>query len=309
MGYLEDLTIRLARGAAELPEDLKALHGQWILNRQEPSGGWGGREGGADLYYTSFAARTLMILGLLDGPPADRLANYFRSQLSARVGIVDLISLLMGIRVLEMSSGIDLFKEVDQQWRQSVTRLLESFRRPEGGYAKTLEGHAGSTYQTFLTLLAYQLMELPIPEPESIVDFIRRHEHDQGGYLEIRVGKRAGVNPTAAAIGSLRILNAMDPQNAQRCAEFLDELQSDEGGWAANTRIPLADVLSTFTAVVTLIDLNAAQKLPWRVEQYVLSMARSTGGWAGFALDPAEDVEYTFYGLGTLSLIADHRNS
>ena len=39
----------------------------------------------------------------------------------------------------------------------------------------------------------------------------------------------------------------------------------------------------------------------WR---YGLSMARAKGGFAGFELDPAEDVEYTFYGLGLLSLLA-----
>jgi hypothetical protein len=32
-------------------------------------------------------------------------------------------------------------------------------------------------------------------------------------------------------------------------------------------------------------------------------MSRAGGGFAGFELDPAKDIEYTFYGLGTLALL------
>ena len=41
-----------------------------------------------------------------------------------------------------------------------------------------------------------------------------------------------------------------------------------------------------------------------RAWRYGLSMAREDGGFAGFELDPDKDVEYTFYGLGLLSLLA-----
>lgn len=37
--------------------------------------------------------------------------------------------------------------------------------------------------------------------------------------------------------------------------------------------------------------------------RYGLAMAKETGGFSGFELDPAHDVEYTFYGLGLLSLL------
>jgi hypothetical protein len=37
-------------------------------------------------------------------------------------------------------------------------------------------------------------------------------------------------------------------------------------------------------------------------------MERPQGGFAGFAMDPAEDVEYTFYGLGAMALLAAARS-
>jgi len=84
----------------------------------------------------------------------------------------------------------------------------------------------------------------------------------------------------------------------------LVNIQTEEGGYQANTRMPLPDLLSTFTASVTLWDLGFLEETDTLAAfQYGLSMARSDGGFAGFELDPAEDVEYTFYGLGLLSLL------
>ena len=37
---------------------------------------------------------------------------------------------------------------------------------------------------------------------------------------------------------------------------------------------------------------------------YVRSMEQPTGGFRGFEFDPADDIEYTFYGLGALALLS-----
>ena len=76
-------------------------------------------------------------------------------------------------------------------------------------------------------------------------------------------------------------------------------------GWIANTRIPIADLLSTFTGLLTLFDLNApdAIQLP-PARRFVESLAQPAGGFFAAAWDTAADVEYTFYGLGSLALLA-----
>ena len=80
-------------------------------------------------------------------------------------------------------------------------------------------------------------------------------------------------------------------------------MQSDEGGLTANTRIPFADLLSSFTGLLTLADLEASDRVNVEaITRYALSMQMSAGGFAGFSLDQTSDVEYTFYGLATLSL-------
>jgi geranylgeranyl transferase type-2 subunit beta len=37
--------------------------------------------------------------------------------------------------------------------------------------------------------------------------------------------------------------------------------------------------------------------------KYVQSMEQPTGGFRGFEFDPADDIEYTFYGLGALAML------
>lgn len=303
MPYLQDLTIRLATGAADYPDDLRNRHTEWLLAQQGDDGGFSGREGGSDLYYTGFGLRSLMILGGLEGEPAERAAAFLRSRLDQREGMIDLISLVFGAAVLDMAAGIDVLRHANAHWRQAVADLLETLRRDDGGYAKSPEGRAGSTYQSFLTLLCYELLEIDPPDPDHLHEFLMRHQHPDGGFLEIRVGKRAGVNPTAAAIGSLKVLGRLDSETASLTGDFLAEMQTDEGGFAANSRIPMADLLSTCTGLITLHDLDARHLVDQtRLRRYALGMQRDDGGFAGFAMDPAEDVEYTFYGLATLAL-------
>jgi geranylgeranyl transferase type-2 subunit beta len=86
-------------------------------------------------------------------------------------------------------------------------------------------------------------------------------------------------------------------------------MQTDEGGLRANTRIPIADLLSTFTGLLTLQDLGGAAEIDFdQVRRFVTSLELEDGGFHGAQWDPAHDVEYTFYGLGTLGLLVGRGN-
>ncbi|XZE51933.1 prenyltransferase/squalene oxidase repeat-containing protein [Planctomycetaceae bacterium SH139] len=304
MSYLADLTLRLTLGAQHLPAETRARHAAYLLAQQQPDGGFAGREGPSDPYYTGFALRALIMLGELDATSAQRAADFLATRLLGHEGVVDLISLVFAAAMLEVGAGVEVLAEAPADWPQRLSELLESYRRDDGGYAKSPEGRVSSTYQTFLTTLCYELIGVEQPEPAAAIQFLLDREHENGGFLEIRVAKRAGVNPTAAAIGALKTLSALTPEIAARTTEFLLDQQADEGGYAANTRIPMADLLSTCTAIITLTDLAAGDDIDRpAAERFVRSMEREQGGFAGFAFDPAQDVEYTFYGLAALALL------
>lgn len=306
MSYLENLTLRLARGIAELPEDFRAQHVKYLLGAQRDDGGFAGREGGSDLYYTGFALRSLAMLGELYGPPAEQAAKFLRARMSGQESIVDFLSLIYGGMLLQSAAGVDIFDQAAPSWRESIAGALDNLRRDDGGYAKGAEGNASSTYHTFLVLLVLELIGKQPPEPQKIVSFLRSQQADEGGFHEIRASKRAGTNPTAAAIGTLRILGALDQETRHETIDFLAEMQTDEGGLRANTRIPIADLLSTFTGLLTLQDLGGETEVDVAAaKKFVQSLSRDEGGFHGAVWDQSHDVEYSFYGLGCLGLLAN----
>lgn len=301
--YLQDLTLRLAGGASQLDDGIRQTHAKWLASQQRADGGFAGREGDSDPYYTAFALRGLLILDALTPEIGQAAAGFLQTRLNQKEGVIDLISLIFAAAICEMAVGAVVVSDDDTEWADNVSALLQTLRSDDGGFAKTPEGRAGSTYQTFLSVLCLELMGRQPNDPESVLRFLNSQARPEGGYLEIRAAKRAGVNPTAAAIGTFKTLGAMDQVNRLTTIEFLAEMQSDEGGLTANTRIPFADLLSSCTGMITLVDLDAVDAVDTRaIHRYAESMQAASGGFTGFSLDHVADVEYTFYGLATLAL-------
>lgn len=305
LNYLENLTWRLATGVGRLPEEIREIHAHYLEASQLEDGGFGGREDGSDLYYTSFALRGLAITGKLFGTVAESAASFLRGQFHGQTPVIDFLSLLYSAKILESSAGIDVLKASQPDWQQHVVATLEACHREDGGYAKGPTSGRSSTYHTFLTLLCLELLNTSPAAPERIVDFLHSQQRPDGGFVEFAPMRRSGTNPTAAAIGSLRILDRLSEDVRERTAQFFADMQTLEGGLRANTRIPIADLLSSFTGLLTLLDLGSEDqiRLPELVT-YVEQLADPEGGFHGAAWDEGKDVEYTFYGLGTLALLA-----
>lgn len=308
--YLQQLTVRLASGIGKLPESQRALHTRYFLDAQRDDGGFAGRIGGSDLYYTSFGLRALSILGELYGPVAESAAAFIRGQMTTHQTIVDFFSLFYAANLLKVSSGVDVFANSELDWQSKVADFLDTLRRTDGGYAKAPEGHAGSTYHTFLVVLVMQLLERPVPHAHNVIRFLKSQQDPEGGWREIRASKRAGTNPTAAAVATLNILSdqtsiaPIDHDLKELTLDFLCEMQTDEGGIRANTRIPIADLLSSFTGGLTLTDLDSFEELDVNLfARFVDSLQLSGGGFQAAVWDDAHDVEYSFYGLGCLALL------
>jgi geranylgeranyl transferase type-2 subunit beta len=304
--YLQRLTGQLIEGIERVPEPIRARHADWLRQQQNPDGGFSGREGPSDLYYTGFALRALAVLQALDETISEKASGFLSKQLSGQTGIVDFFSLLVGIYLVRLTGGPDVLGHAPSDWQVRVAEILERHRHADGGYAKTIGGSSGSTYTTFLVALALELLDRKMPHPELVVSFLEAR-HRNGGYVEIPQMKRAGTNPTAAGVGTMKILGLYDESACQRTADFLLPLMSPiEGGCRANDRIPAADLLSTFTASWTLLDIGMLDRLNSKaIATYAKSLQGPHGGFRGGSWDLAVDVEYTFYGLGVLALFPD----
>jgi geranylgeranyl transferase type-2 subunit beta len=360
----------LATGAGNMPEEFRARQGAFLGAGQREDGGFGGRKGGSDLYYTSFALRGLAILGKLTDKRASRAAAFLQERLCSlaspgrkpgdeagsaflpspglrpgladgtQLSAIDFISLLIGATLVEMSAGIDVFSAAGCDRRQMVLDLLARLRREDGGYAKNDRSPHSSTYHTFLCEACRQLVEAPPEDPARTVALIRSRQREDGGFVELNVMPHSGTNPTAAALGTLQLLDALDGPARSSAAAFLKNMQTPEGGLRANTRIPVADLLSTFTGLtaMTTVETEGSGEIARRrttfqvvpedgsienrpydgkeggatpvsldlpaVERFVASLEQPAGGFRAGFWDDAADVEYTFYGIGALALLA-----
>lgn len=321
--YLTRLTNRLLDGVERLPAAVRERNAQYLLGAQNPDGGFSGREGPSDLYYTGFALRSLAVLQALNPDACGRAANFLRARMTGSAGVVDFFSLVVSCYLVPIGGGPDILADAPADWRDRVAATLETFRTPDGGYGKAPGAPHGSTYTSFLVTLCLQLLDRPNPEPEKLASFVKSRRRPDGGYVEIAAMKRSGTNPTAAGVGLLQILGELSDAEKLETAEFLSALPSPfEGGLRANDRIPAADLLSTFTGGWTLDQLGHASKLDWEsVRDYAFACERvfasgaplpaksgftvpPGGGFRGGLWDDRTDVEYTFYGLGTLALAA-----
>ncbi len=304
--YLTRLTNRLLDGIERLPADVRERNTRYLLEAQNPDGGFSGREGGSDLYYTGFALRSLAVLQALNPDVCGKAANFLRAKLTGSAGVVDFFSLVASCYLVPLGGGPDVLADAPPDWRDRVAATLETFRAPDGGYGKMPAAPHGSTYTSFLVTLCLQLLGRANPDADKLAAFVKSRRRPDGGYVEISAMKRSGTNPTAAGVGLLHILGELDDTAKSGTANFLAALPSPfEGGLRANDRIPAADLLSTFTGGWTLDQLGCANKLDWdAVRGYAEQCGRSVGGFRGGLWDDRTDVEYTFYGLGTLALAA-----
>ncbi len=310
--YLAQLAEQLMRGINLLSPEVRASHAAYLCAAQNADGGFSGREGGSDLYYTGFALRSLAMLDALTPELCDKASGFLKASLTRRTSVVDFFSFLYAAMLAELGGGPGVFADSPPGWDARVADMLETFRTPDGGYAKTAGSKAGSTYHTFLVSLCYQLLSWPIPKPAEMVQFILSRRREDGGFVEIGPMKRSGTNPTAAAVGVLQIVESAAQAGAvftadvrEGVVDFLAAMPSEEQGFRANARAPLADLLSTFTGLWTLRQLGGLDRVDAAAAcQYAQELELPTGGFHGGIWDEQTDVEYTFYGLGCLAIMA-----
>jgi geranylgeranyl transferase type-2 subunit beta len=303
--YLNDLNTRLADGVARLPEALRARNARFLRERQNADGGFSGREAESDLYYTGFGLRGLSILDALTPEICSKAESYLRSTLASRASVVDLFSLLYSCLLVQTTGGVDVFADSPADWPERVAATLETFHTADGGYNKSPGATAASTYHTFLVGLCYQLLGRPAPRSDDLARFVRARRRDDGGFVEVAPMRRSGTNPTAAGVGILQLVNDGDlsGEDVAPTIAFLASMPGMDGGLRANDRVPLSDLLSTFTGCWTLFQLGGLNRIDLsQVAQFAQAVELETGGFRGGLWDEATDVEYTFYGLGTLAL-------
>ncbi len=115
----------------------------------------------------------------------------------------------------------------------------------------------------------------------------------------------SGTNPTTAAVGALKALHELDDDSARRSADFVLSMQRPDGGFAAHAQAPMSDLMTTFTALVTLCDADAVRRARLAdTARFVRDLIAAEGGFLAALGDDEPDVEYTYYGVGAMAILA-----
>jgi prenyltransferase beta subunit len=121
----------------------------------------------------------------------------------------------------------------------------------------------------------------------------------EDGYLDTPGGSAPQTSATAAAAGVL-LMAGERPD----VAPFLLHMQAKDGGFLAHPAAPHSDLLSTYSAYLTLVLLGEEDAVDHgALGRFLRSTALAEGGFRSCPLDPEADVEYTFYGVAAIALL------
>ena len=288
--FLDATDDLLRQGAAQLSPIFRQAQIDFVLTQQTNNGGFSGSAGPADLYYTDFAVRCLV---MLDGPghPLHRAAGWVEQQTPA-----DLIHCFCALntRRLLRTRGILL---------RAISGPLLAASGDRADVPRVSLATAGDrAYGLFLGLLIRQLRQEPTGDGVSaVLTLLRRPD---GGFAESAGGRHGHTNATAAALASLWLTGEADAQALGSALDFLAARQTVGGGFCAHSSIDSADLLSTFTALLSLAMLGRTDVDLAGVARFLRQVARPGGGFAATADASAPvDVEYTWYGVGLACLL------
>ena len=102
--YLLDLASRLAAGMSFLPDDARDRHAAFVQSCRMPDGGYRGREGESDLYYTSFALRSLAMIDRLHGQ-TDVTADFLSQFDPLACDVIDMMNWLASALAVQAAGG------------------------------------------------------------------------------------------------------------------------------------------------------------------------------------------------------------
>ncbi len=315
-----DMLRAAARARRRRPDAAQRI-ARFLQSRAMPDGGFTGRGAASDLYYTVFGMQGLVALGEAlpsaavepDAEPAIKPAIEPAAEAAGHArhatlhylrefgdgASLDFVHLACLARCWALLADDKPAPDV----RTTVLKRLEAFRSPDGGYHPTPGAGRGTAYAAFLALGAYQDFETPLPEPAGLVRCVQSLRTDGGGYANTP-GMPQGSSPATAA--AVVVLNELGETVGQDVIGWLAAQMHTDGGWSAMPAVPLADLLSTATAIHALAVAGASlDKARSPCLPFVESLWSDEGGFRGHGFDDHLDCEYTFYGLLALGHLAD----
>jgi geranylgeranyl transferase type-2 subunit beta len=266
LGLIEEI---LSGGLGKMSDTFRYHQLAWIKSIQNADGGFSGRQGPSDLYYTDFAVRCIVMMDK-NNEMLDSAAVYLSNWRRDPVDYVELFNLL------------------------NLSRMLHSCgRMHETAFWRVPDILCPNAYDIFLNSLCREMAGDDIPLLTGKMDV----EHSgQSSLMAATAGKRI-------------MEESITEEEANQTANQLAVFQGDDGGFLAHRDAVGAELLSAFNVVLTLSILGKMSlvNVP-RLARYIRGCAHADGGFGASPDDPERDIEYTYYGLGLLGLLMNYKS-
>jgi len=282
--------------------DSTALVSGFIGRQLNGDGGFKGRGGQSDLYYTVFGIESLLALDA--EVDRARIATYLR-----QFGDGDSLDLVHLVCLARCWADISEPRNagIERSLRDGILRRLEGYRCPDGGYSNSSGAQRGTAYGCFLALGAYQDLNgdmnnvTGLARRGGLADCVESLRTPDGAYSNDPT-IRIGATPATAA--ALTILHYLNKPVSDASVEWLLSQRHPKGGFVAvpvEGSYGMPDLLSTATALHALalagVSLDSVSE---KCLDFLDSLWSEEGAFRGSWADPTLDCEYTYYGLLSL---------
>ncbi len=294
-----DMCRAVGKAGDVLGDSLEAVRG-FLRHQLTSDGGFRGRDGNSDLYYTVFGLEASLMLNvdLSLKPVNDYLVGFGTGE---ALDFVHLASLIRCRANMVDSHG----ERSAAPMAEALAQHLLEYKAADGGFHTTRGAARGSAYGSFLAWGAHQDLQTDCADVDALVESVRGLQMPDGGFSNEPALATSVTTATAAAVCLLHYLRRPVPEAAVRW--LLDRAYPGGGfmalPFAGGTGIP--DLLSTATALhaLALIGVLPASTREKHLD-YLDSLWDPQGGFRGHWADEAVDCEYTYYGLLSLGHLA-----
>jgi geranylgeranyl transferase type-2 subunit beta len=295
VSHLANLNNRLRSGLACLGGPFRETQAAFVLGSQGAEGGFAGRQGPPDLYYTGFGLRAMAVLAVAERTPWERAHAFLDPRQEAVADLADCLSVCESHLLLQRA-GV---RDASDPGPARAVRKAIALRRKDMG-----------VYDMFLAASCLDLLGYRVWGARRGLARLLDHQQADGGFADRPGDVLSGTNPSAAAVVLVSRLKSADADGVRRGVRFLLGQQRDTGGFGAHDRAPGADLLSTFTAMAALDAVGMLRHARLgAVGRFVRELAGPDGGFRAMPEDDSADMEYTYYGLGSLGLLAAEVNA
>ncbi len=279
----------MLRAASSAPNRLRDAAGRvrtFVESRLAGDGGFTGRSGASDLYYTVFGTECLLALG---AEPPEALADYL-----SRLGDGQSLDFVHQVCLARCWAALpaDVLPEAT---RAGLLDRIQQARCEDGGFSHVADARHGSTYGCFLTIAAHQDLRAELPDPEAVAGCIESMELGDGSFANDR---RLGIGSTAATAAAVTALRHLARPADHTSADWLLEQCGPDGGFVAAPGMLSGDLLSTAIALHALAGSDVPlDEIREHCLDFLDGLWDDAGAFHGYRGDDVLDCEYAYYGL------------